>query len=726
MDLLPKSSEEFSSQKYWDEFFSKRKEDPFEWYGEYPELAGLLHKYISPKDNLLVVGCGNSTLSYDLYIAGIKNQKSLDISSVVVSQMQKSYPHLEFIQGDVTAMEFSIDTFSCILDKGTFDALSPPPNDAKKSRNKSEILDADNEDGKVKVNLMMEEINRVVRPGGRFICVSLLQPHVASRLLSFFHSLGWMTRVVRCLEAEKRTADKGNNKSVVFPVFMVIFTKIKLPPGMKPVLEAASLSNSSTMTRFESLEELMNSIKDQQNFALIKRGLLQLGFCAEKGLQLNLANGSTGEDRYILNVVDVPKLLNNPVDKRFGVFVVPQGRESEWLFGTHEGRICLATEAGFTRLVVVHLVRGQKYESMNKIQEEIKNPLASLSPLCVTEKNIQAPIMTVENEVGDRDIVYQGQSDFSGDFVVEDVSCDRKIFRRLIFLNNPNVIQSEVEINIVKKRGKEFKVPLTTKLSCQHHGLMTVSFGILKYFFTETEVNAGSISGLLIGLGGGLLASFLINFMPNLSLSVVEIDPEIVKVAKDHFGLPESNERLKVVVDDGLKFIQSTESQYNIILIDVDNKSTKEGLSCPPPDFLDKSSIEYFKSKMDPKGSIFVLNLVCRNEALKKGYMAHVRQLFPFVYACDVPDEVNTILFCFSEAPSSNLNPKNLPQLVKQSIEWVNAGNFQDNCNSNSGISKDKRKKAQHSNNLNKTDDCFCGALSEAELLSGKFKILKL
>lgn len=72
MDLLPKSSQEFSSQKYWDIFFSKRKEDPFEWYGEYPQLAPLLHKYITPKDNLLIVGCGNSTLSVDLHTAGIR------------------------------------------------------------------------------------------------------------------------------------------------------------------------------------------------------------------------------------------------------------------------------------------------------------------------------------------------------------------------------------------------------------------------------------------------------------------------------------------------------------------------------------------------------------------------------------------------------------------------------------------------------------------------------
>lgn len=31
MDLLPKTSEEFTKEEYWNEFFKKRKEVPFEW-----------------------------------------------------------------------------------------------------------------------------------------------------------------------------------------------------------------------------------------------------------------------------------------------------------------------------------------------------------------------------------------------------------------------------------------------------------------------------------------------------------------------------------------------------------------------------------------------------------------------------------------------------------------------------------------------------------------------
>lgn len=41
-------------------------------YGEYPELSEHLHKYIKPKDDLLIVGCGNSTLGNDLYDVSYK------------------------------------------------------------------------------------------------------------------------------------------------------------------------------------------------------------------------------------------------------------------------------------------------------------------------------------------------------------------------------------------------------------------------------------------------------------------------------------------------------------------------------------------------------------------------------------------------------------------------------------------------------------------------------
>lgn len=41
-------------------------------YGEYPELSGHLHKYLKKQDNILMVGCGNSTLGQNLYDIGYR------------------------------------------------------------------------------------------------------------------------------------------------------------------------------------------------------------------------------------------------------------------------------------------------------------------------------------------------------------------------------------------------------------------------------------------------------------------------------------------------------------------------------------------------------------------------------------------------------------------------------------------------------------------------------
>lgn len=41
-------------------------------YGEYLELCEQIHKYIKPNDKVLMLGCGNSKLSMDMYDSGFK------------------------------------------------------------------------------------------------------------------------------------------------------------------------------------------------------------------------------------------------------------------------------------------------------------------------------------------------------------------------------------------------------------------------------------------------------------------------------------------------------------------------------------------------------------------------------------------------------------------------------------------------------------------------------
>lgn len=65
----------------------------------------MLHKYIKTQDNVLVVGCGNSQLSADMYDVGYHNIVNIDISDTVIKQMidknQQQRPQMKFLKMDV-------------------------------------------------------------------------------------------------------------------------------------------------------------------------------------------------------------------------------------------------------------------------------------------------------------------------------------------------------------------------------------------------------------------------------------------------------------------------------------------------------------------------------------------------------------------------------------------------------------------------------------------------
>ena len=70
-------------------------------------------------------------------------------------------------------MEFLDNEFSVVLDKGTLDAL---------------MTDESEEVG-AQVDQMFAEIGRVLRLGGRYICVTLAQDHILKKVLAYFTDL---------------------------------------------------------------------------------------------------------------------------------------------------------------------------------------------------------------------------------------------------------------------------------------------------------------------------------------------------------------------------------------------------------------------------------------------------------------------------------------------------------------------------------------------------------
>ena len=72
---------------------------------------------------------------------------------------------------------------------------------------------------------------------------------------------------------------------------------------------------------------------------------------------------------------------------------------------------------------------------------------------------------------------------------------------------------------------------------------------------------------LAVGLGGGTIPSFLYEHYPKAVIDVVEIDPDVLAVARKYFGFREEA-GLEVHVEDGRRFIERCTRPYDLIFLD--------------------------------------------------------------------------------------------------------------------------------------------------------------
>lgn len=121
---------------------------------------------------------------------------------------------MKFLCMDAMNTSFENESYNVVLDKGTLDALMPD----------------DTEETIAQIDKYFAEIKRVLKLGGRFVCISLLQSHILTKLVSTFCDKSWMFRVVRCHEAEEKNMENGDGMTL--PVFVVVATKFKKMPQL--------------------------------------------------------------------------------------------------------------------------------------------------------------------------------------------------------------------------------------------------------------------------------------------------------------------------------------------------------------------------------------------------------------------------------------------------------------------------------------------------------------
>jgi spermidine synthase len=144
---------------------------------------------------------------------------------------------------------------------------------------------------------------------------------------------------------------------------------------------------------------------------------------------------------------------------------------------------------------------------------------------------------------------------------------------------------------------------------------------------------------LVIGLGGGSIPKKIQKEFPHMEIDAVEIDPEVIKMAKDYFNIKE-NILLRLHAQDGRLFMTRTRQQYDIILLDA------YFTDAMPFHLTTKQFFELAQKKLTPNG-IIVANLISAvtgpSGKIARAFVRTQRQVFPqtYVFAARRADNVS-------------------------------------------------------------------------------------
>lgn len=696
-DLLPKQFQQFQDRAYWDTFFRERKQEAFEWYGTYEELRPFVAKTVEgskgkQRERMLVIGCGNSDFSTELYCkGGYHRVTNVDFSAPVIEEMQRKTqmlcPEMEWKVMDVTTMskELGAASFDVVLDKGTLDAIFSTP------------------ECEGPTDLMLDEVAQVLSPMfGRYMVVTLGQDFILRKLLQRFGGGGeggwrlalhavedpmaaspFLTLVgIAYRVGENEESDDGKGISVHFDA-----------SGRRLLDKDAKHFGSGDHA------DVLSLVNMAQERAAIKHELRQITpgrFKGEVNIWMARQAEQEGEEevatespRYTLSIVDL--IPPTPTPLPCAVLIIPQGREHDWLFSTADGLRQVGQSADYQRLICVRMNRGHRFKDMEEVKAELGPVVIDFVPVD-RDPAYLVPYLAVGESIGSRSaVVASGDLPECGRYCVEEEEeeddedgKDRgAVLRRLVFYRNQHVIQSEVRLvpsflptsssssssskkskSGGKKKGKGGGSGKQKADNTQHQEEQqsngnsngaTPSF-VVDWSYLSFDYHRAILAGLIaltypslrralkanerrrclvIGLGGGGLPLFVRRYVPCVDVTVVELEGGLAAVAEEWFGFtPRPEEGLRVDVGDGLERVLLKEGggeeieKWDAIIVDVDNADASLGISCPAPAFLTTEFLEACRARLTDDGGMLIMNVAARSSELLGGAMGAVEKVF--------------------------------------------------------------------------------------------------
>jgi spermidine synthase len=203
---------------------------------------------------------------------------------------------------------------------------------------------------------------------------------------------------------------------------------------------------------------------------------------------------------------------------------------------------------------------------------------------------------------------------------------DRKLLEKRESLYN-NIFIYNDGANVHMTFGREnWRYFTESSMKLSDPGALTLYYG---RYMTLGIAYAAKVERILeIGLGGGRTVSYLNAALPDASIVSVELDKDVVDLAKKYFRFTETD-KLRAVVSDGRAFLMRNSELWDVILIDAYRGPFV------PFHLLTKEFYALVKSRLAP-GGVVVQNIE-PTTMLFDSATATLNSVFPSVdlYDCD-------------------------------------------------------------------------------------------
>jgi spermidine synthase len=161
----------------------------------------------------------------------------------------------------------------------------------------------------------------------------------------------------------------------------------------------------------------------------------------------------------------------------------------------------------------------------------------------------------------------------------------------------------------------------------------------------------------IVGLAAGTTARQAAAVFPNVTIDGFEIDPKIVQVGREYFGMNLPN--LNVIIGDGRWALEKSPQKYDLICVDAYRPPYI------PPQLTTREFFQIAVDHLNPDGALAInVGRAPGDRRLINGLATTIGTLFPSIYVMDIPNTFNSIVYATLQPTSAKDLQANLVALM--------------------------------------------------------------